>query len=183
MCIGGRTRYEGQSMNRTTVGSGPLEIDYDLDTHSKSLTKGSYILILYLKQKAVIQVGKLGKFAFPKGFYAYIGSALGPGGLRVRLRHHLLQSSKQHWHIDYLRPFAPIKEVWVCQGEERYEHKWALALQNMDGASIPVSGFGSSDCNCPTHLFAFKKRPSIGKFKDGIQKQFVWSRLMKAGRP
>jgi Uri superfamily endonuclease len=32
----------------------------------------------------------------------------------------------------------------------------------MKGASIPLAGFGSSDCECETHLFFFKRRPGIG---------------------
>ncbi len=36
-----------------------------------------------------IQIGKLGQFKFKKGYYAYVGSAFGPGGLNSRIKHHI----------------------------------------------------------------------------------------------
>ncbi len=53
------------------------------------LGQGSYILILHLNRPERIAVGKLGKCSFPAGYYTYVGSALGPGGLASRLKHHL----------------------------------------------------------------------------------------------
>jgi Uri superfamily endonuclease len=35
----------------------------------------------------------------------------------------------------------------------------------MPGASIPLPGFGSSDCECDTHLFRFEAIPSIRAFR------------------
>jgi len=41
--------------------------------------KGTYILILYLNEPAQFTIGKLGTFDFSAGWYAYVGSAFGPG--------------------------------------------------------------------------------------------------------
>jgi Uri superfamily endonuclease len=89
------------------------------------------------------------------GWYAYAGSAFGPGGLRARLARHLRGGSKRHWHIDYLRPHAPIYEIWYSPKTQNCEHRWAAALGHITGAQIPLPGFGSSDCRCAAHLFFF----------------------------
>ena len=51
--------------------------------------KGSYILVIELKEEKIIQIGKLGKIHFKKGFYVYIGSAL--NGLEQRITRHLIK--------------------------------------------------------------------------------------------
>jgi len=63
---------------------------------------GTYALLLYSASDAEIRVGRLGHMRLQSGFYVYVGSALGPGGVRARVRHHLLDSPRPHWHIDYL---------------------------------------------------------------------------------
>ena len=60
---------------------------------------GCYSLVIELKQRKKIQVGKLGKGEFQPGTYVYTGSAM--GGLRARLLRHLSGTKKMRWHIDY----------------------------------------------------------------------------------
>jgi hypothetical protein len=62
---------------------------------------GTYVLILELTTRKVIQVGALGRIKFTAGWYAYAGSAFGPGGLAARINRHLMSAKKPHWHIDY----------------------------------------------------------------------------------
>jgi len=131
-----------------------------------SSNKGTYALILYLKSENIVKVGQLGEFKFPRGYYVYIGSAFGPGGLKARLKHHLHVSAKPRWHIDYLKELATIKESWISESKSKREHDWAAMLFNIEGAAIPAPGFGSSDCQCSSHLFAFKKRPSFQQFRE-----------------
>lgn len=104
-------------------------------------------------------MGRLGDIDFNKGFYVYVGSALGPGGLAGRLRHHLRPAENPHWHMDYLGRTAKIKEIWTCPGPRRREHEWAGVFTRPDRPAVPVKGFGSSDCRCPSHLFYMGKRP------------------------
>ena len=122
--------------------------------------KGTYVLVLYLRKGARLEIGRLGRFDFKRGYYAYVGSAFGPGGLSARLKHHRTHAKKPHWHIDYLRRAATVKAIWVLAGPERKEHDWAARLNTMEKAQIPVNGFGASDCKCPAHLFYFSKKPS-----------------------
>ena len=133
---------------------------------------GTYILILQLENDQVIQIGKLGRFSFLKGYYAYVGSALGPGGLAGRLKHHLHPSKKLHWHLDYFRKKAVLVEIWVREDKRTLEHEWASALGQLDGAVVPVPGFGSSDCKCATHLYYFQEWPVFEHFQSGFHCHF-----------
>jgi len=125
---------------------------------------GTYALVLASTTAAPVHVGRLGSLRLQPGFHVYIGSAHGPGGLRARLAHHLVPSSRSHWHIDYLRAHANPEEVWYFHGPRPWEHQWAKCLGTLPGASIPLAGFGASDCACETHLYFFKDRPSRTAF-------------------
>jgi len=115
--------------------------------------RGTYVLVLRLARPAALEVGRLGCVEFPAGYYAYVGSALGPGGLAARLKHHLREAARPRWHIDYLRRAARPVEVWVSRDGRRREHAWVRALAARPEIGRPVAGFGASDCRCGTHLF------------------------------
>ena len=126
---------------------------------------GTYLLTLYAPRKGSVQVGRLGELALEQGFYLYVGSARGPGGVRARLAHHQQVSSRPHWHIDYLRAATRLDRVWSSYERVSKEHQWAQALKNLPEAQIPMAGFGSSDCHCESHLFFFKMRPAAAALK------------------
>lgn len=125
---------------------------------------GTYVLIVRLCQRMTVAVGKLGAFDFPAGWYAYAGSARGPGGLAARVSRHCRKSKTPHWHIDYLRAHAKPVAAWYATGLEKRECSWARILLKLTGASIPASGFGASDCRCPTHLVRFPTPPDLSAF-------------------
>jgi Uri superfamily endonuclease len=135
----------------------------DLDT-SIPKEPGTYILILEAPARRRVPVGVLGILGLEPGFYAYVGSALGSGGLRGRLAHHRGRSRSPHWHIDYVRRHTALREIWFSEGALRREHRWAAALARSDGAIIPLAGFGASDCGCRSHLFRFSHRPRLSTF-------------------
>jgi Uri superfamily endonuclease len=129
------------------------------------MAKGSYILVLQLEHVIDdLEVGRLGRFHLPAGYYLYVGSAFGSGGLAARLRHHeRREKARPHWHIDYLRAHARLREAWTVSGHARMECRWCSALAIEPGVSMPISGFGSGDTGCPAHLFylACPPRPSL----------------------
>jgi len=127
--------------------------------------KGTYILVLHLPQDGAFTVGKLGHYPLPAGFYAYAGSALGPGGLRGRLRHHLRPLRRSRWHLDYLRRDALVTAVWWSAAGVRREHVWADLLRQLPGATLIVPRFGASDCHCASHLFHYLEPPSFTLFR------------------
>ena len=128
-------------------------------------TPGTYIFIGRLTTLGEFTVGRLGRIAFPAGDYAYVGSALGPGGIAARVGHHLLVSCRPRWHLDFLRPHLIPVAVWFTTEKYSLEHEWAAALQGIRGASIPCRGFGSSDCRCPSHLIQFRRMPTVETFR------------------
>lgn len=149
--------------NRTN--SKQSDIAYGVGPNVFRINFGTYVLIFELKSCSRLSVGKLGLCSFPAGWYAYTGSALGPGGLAARIRHHTGIATRPHWHLDYLRPRGYLREIWYGQAPPYDEHRWATCLRSMPGSVIVVPGFGSSDCRCETHLVYFPERPGIRPFK------------------
>ena len=126
---------------------------------------GTYVLVLSSRSTDLIQIGRLGALQLRSGFYVYGGSALGPRGVRARLAHHLKPSHRPHWHIDYLRAHTSVEEVWYRLDTRRLEHFWAERISLAEGASVPLVGFGSTDCGCECHLFFVQQLPSRERFR------------------
>jgi Uri superfamily endonuclease len=143
--------------------------------------KGTYALILYLSSRCSLRVGRLGIHEFNRGYYLYVGSAFGSGGLAARIRHHVQPSDRPHWHIDYLRSVSILKGVWViCSdfgADVRLEHPWAGVIERMPDARTPVIGFGSTDCRCPTHLFYFMRRLRLNLFQEALSENEIAAQI------
>jgi Uri superfamily endonuclease len=123
--------------------------------------QGTYIILLRLAKTEEITIGQLGRFLFPAGFYAYVGSALGPGGVGARLARHRRPDKPLRWHVDYLRIRAEWINACYAEGHERLECHWARALLSLPGASAPAPHFGASDCHCPAHLIHLPALPLL----------------------
>lgn len=112
------------------------------------MVPGTYALLIYVPYDLSINVGQLGAVNFKRGYYTYIGSAL--GGVSARVRRHLRVEKKVHWHIDHLLLHARAVDVVAARGKGRKECAVAAELAK----HLPsVKGFGSSDCECESHLF------------------------------
>ena len=129
---------------------------------------GTYILVLQCERVESIEVGKLGQLQIIPGFYLYIGSAFGPGGVAARIKHHCKPASRPHWHIDYLRRACELVDM-RCVYNEKREHDWAQQLANTKGIAAPFRGFGSSDCDCDTHLFFSEREPGAKLWRELFQ--------------
>jgi Uri superfamily endonuclease len=128
---------------------------------------GTYVLALRLDAGRTIAIGSLGQYRFPAGWYLYVGSARGPGGLRARLERHrrrLGPDKKVHWHIDFLREYGTWAGAWVRRADEHLECAWARRLGGLPGVAVVVPGFGASDCRCAAHLFHLAALPDDGWF-------------------
>ena len=60
-------------------------------------------------------------------------------------------AARPHWHVDFLRQACRVEAVWYVV-RKRLECVWARRLCRA-GVTLPVPKFGSSDCDCPGHLF------------------------------
>jgi Uri superfamily endonuclease len=129
--------------------------------------KGTYVLIAQVSLVKNLKIGSLGKFEIVPGFYAYVGSAFGPGGLRARLGHHLESTAEPHWHIDYLLRVATPIEIWFSTAQRKLERQWAELLESAPGFCVAIPRFGSSDYRRSrvSHLFFSKRRPSFARFQ------------------
>jgi len=134
-------------------------------TRQLSKEKGTYLLFFEMRKPQTIRVGKLSETHFLPGFYAYVGSAFGPGGLHARLRHHLNISERNHWHLDYVRPAMHFVSLWLTEDKEYREHDWAAALDAMPNSQLPVKDMGATDCQCSGHFFYFEQLPSLCEFR------------------
>jgi Uri superfamily endonuclease len=130
---------------------------------------GTYALILSCSTNSLVRVGRLGRMRLQPGFYVYVGSAHGRGGLSARTAHHRKRTKRPHWHIDYLRSHARLDRIWYCCAAVRREHEWARALGAMSGAAMPMAGFGASDCDCASHLYFFRTSPTRGRFESSLR--------------
>jgi len=113
------------------------------------MTIGAYILIMQLERECSINVGSLGLIRFQEGRYAYVGSAM--GGLEPRLRRHFSTQKKRRWHIDYLLEKGSALQAFYVPSEQKLECL-LNRLVSVLPESMPVQGFGASDCTCRTHL-------------------------------
>ena len=132
---------------------------------------GTYVLALWLDAPHEISVGRLGRFEFPSGWYLYVGSARGPGGLQARLQRHwrrLASGKRAHWHVDYLREHAIWGGAWARCSKRRLECVWADVLRRRSDASTVARGFGASDCRCRSHLVRSASLPSEDWFSSNL---------------
>jgi Uri superfamily endonuclease len=130
--------------------------------------KGSYILVVFIDREIKLIIGALGKIKFQKGFYLYIGSAMGNSGsatLINRIRRHISppESKRTHWHIDYLliNKYSSVCCVYLIPSYQNLECFIANEVLNVSDGHIDK--FGSSDCHCRSHLLYFKEFKSLKK--------------------
>ena len=124
---------------------------------------GTYALVLRCATRTSVQVGRWGRLNVRRGYYVYVGSAFGPGGVLARVSRHCRLVKSKHWHFDYLRESGEIVSIWFHHGATRHEHEWASVLVKLEG-SLPITGFGCSDCHCDSHLFFFSIEPRLSQF-------------------
>jgi len=118
--------------------------------------KGGYILVIELNTKKEIHPGSLGAIPFSKGFYAYLGTAL--GGFSSRINRHLCKDKKLKWHIDYLLNEGGVLQVILCKTARRLE---CLLSQAMADEFSSIPSFGSNDCKCKSHLYFSADRANL----------------------
>ena len=129
--------------------------------------KGTYAVIFQCLSKGTQRVGQWGMISLREGYYVYVGSAFGPGGVKARVSRHYRNPIRLHWHIDYLRRFLHPVTVWYTYDPKRLEHQWAKVFLNMNYMSS-FPGFGCSDCDCYSHLFFTLEKPEPAVFFKAI---------------
>ena len=131
---------------------------------------GSYLLVIECERSTEIEVGALGSLSFEAGYYGYVGSAFGPGGLSRVDRHRRVAAGEhdvRHWHVDYLLGAAETELATVETFPDRdFECDLATALG--EAGCGRVDGFGASDCDCPSHLLGPVDRSTLFAVADSF---------------
>ncbi len=116
---------------------------------------GSYIIVIHIPDEVTVRVGSLGDVQFSAGYYLYVGTA--KRALTKRIERHTRKRTVSYWHIDYLKRYADRCTAIPIRSSASLEHELAAAVGRIaDGC---VATFGSSDCDCPGHLFRFAENP------------------------
>ena len=117
---------------------------------------GAYIIVFFIPSSKRIQIGKIGKLNFEQGYYCYVGSALNRK-LLPRVKRHLSPTSlkKIHWHIDYLLVVSDISIIKSILIPSSFREECTIAQTIKILSKDEVLRFGSSDCDCKSHLFYF----------------------------
>ncbi len=124
--------------------------------------QGAYVLYLDVDRPLTLHVGSLNTIFLTPGRYAYIGSARAGIDGRVRRHKRLAEkgTGKLHWHIDYLLVHPQIQLVGETDLAGSRECDVSRHIASRKGTTIPVPGFGSSDCHdkCRSHLYRLKDK-------------------------
>ncbi|MDP7081322.1 MAG: GIY-YIG nuclease family protein [Candidatus Undinarchaeales archaeon] len=107
-------------------------------------TGGAYIITVIID--VLTPFGRGG--TVQPGTYLYVGSAYGPGGLAARLSRHARKHKRRHWHIDALTEGRGVNAIRIYPGSDE-----CVLARELAERCRAVKGFGSSDCDCPSHLF------------------------------
>jgi Uri superfamily endonuclease len=128
-------------------------------------TPGAYVLVIEVAAELRLRLGKGRHWRLPPGRYAYCGSAYGPGGIGARVRRHLRRRKPRRWHVDRLTAAGRIVDLHLSPGGS--ECALLAGLLTQAGVSVPIPGFGSSDCrHCPAHLVALPDGAELGSVAD-----------------
>ncbi len=122
------------------------------------MDKGIYCLI-FKTPGCTLRIGALGTRPFPAGWYIYVGSAQGSGGLQ-RLERHIslarLHDKQPKWHVDYLLNSSFFSLTYAIYAITM-DHVECHIARELNGNSIQK--FGSSDCSCTSHLLYREEDP------------------------
>jgi Uri superfamily endonuclease len=132
------------------------------------MDKGVYCLV-FENPGCTVRIGALGDRTFSAGWHFYIGSALGSGGLKRLDRHISLareRNKQPKWHVDYLLTDPQFSLIYTVSAPTTDRCECSLARKIGEPGE---TGFGCSDCSCPTHLFFRDEDPRkeiLAAFRD-----------------
>lgn len=127
---------------------------------------GTYILVIYLENEIKLTIGALGSREFKKGFYLYVGSAMGKIGsstLLNRVKRHVrpFSEKKNHWHIDYLLESESVKIIQIFLIPSINKIECIISEELYGHCNGFIKDFGCSDCSCISHLYFFSNYDHI----------------------
>jgi Uri superfamily endonuclease len=142
--------------------------------------KGSYILLIFVRENLWFKPGSLQRVRLPPGCYVYVGSAIGPGGFEKRVLIHLRKTKKARWHIDYLTRLRNVEVrgafyIPLLNGESRLTR-----ILSSLGFVKMVKGFGATDSPGDfSHLLLSKQglRKTVERIESGMRSNGLKSKF------
>ena len=96
------------------------------DASELSSLPGTYVLVVNLDRHRQITIGRRSTRQFQPGYYLYVGSAFGPGGLKARVGRHMRSEKKCDGTLTICyRTLPPVRSgishnyVWNVSGRRR----------------------------------------------------------------
>ena len=115
--------------------------------------RGAYVLVLRLDKTINIKFPRIAFDQLMPGWYVYLGSARGSGGIRARVKRHFQYRKTAHWHIDRLTEKSV--EMAALAVADGHECELVGKLLKSLRFKVAVAGFGNTDCHlCESHLLA-----------------------------
>ena len=151
--------------------------------------KGTYAALFALPRPTYFSaIGRAGRFltvTSESGYFVYVGSAFGSGGVLAHIQNHARHATNILWHLDSVRAAMALAKIWFTFDSTKRECAWSNLLHNVLGGSVPVPGFGAAECDrCPAPFYHFVERPSFATFckaaKQGIEQH---AQIEKATMP
>ncbi len=133
---------------------------------------GAYLLAIDLKRRLTLEIASLSRSrrapVLMPGRYVYCGSAYGPGGPMARIARHLKRHKAIRWHVDRLTAAGSVVQTGIVAGGS--ECALFVGLCALPGISVPLPGFGSSDCrDCAAHLATVPVDFDIADYLSGFR--------------
>ena len=128
--------------------------DFQGNIEALNSEKGTYMLFIYLKNNINVIVSRK-KFMLKKGYYIYVGSAFGNGGIKARVKRHLRKQKRIHWHIDHITGTEESEIIAIALATEQQVECIISSILSSINDVTPIFGFGNTDCkdHCESHLF------------------------------
>jgi Uri superfamily endonuclease len=114
---------------------------------------GTYLLFFQISEDIIIY--RRGQtIELTKGYYIYVGSAFGAGGLTSRLHRHVRKQKKKHWHIDQVTMHKASEIIGIAIAINQKKECELYKLLSKIDEFLPIPGIGNSDCNneCESHF-------------------------------
>ena len=113
---------------------------------------GTYALVLRCSRRLEIPVGRLGTLADAAGLLRVRRQCVRAGRIGGTLGGMPKAKRQLRWHIDYLAAVDRSNEVWYTADKTTGNAGGPRFSKQLPGATVPLAGFGSSDCRCRSHL-------------------------------
>jgi Uri superfamily endonuclease len=134
-----------------------IDVEFHPDSAGLPAEPGAYVLLIQLVESLPVKLVGRPEVTLAPGHYLYCGSARGPGGIKARVCRHMQKEKTIRWHVDRLTTKGMVVGVWVFPGGDECE-----LVAMLTGLPVPISGFGSSDCEtCTSHLLAWPPGTSL----------------------